>query len=214
MAGLPTAGNPQAMEDDTGSVWSEVHRDELVDGLQRKITELQHEQSMLRNQVHVMAAFAQQPVGQHVHAKARVLQSTVRRYLLHKKYATLRKASVKMQSAYRRHKQQVKFVKMLCTFPERTKSALLVRALNEKKRADALEDRLAEAQELNKSFSKCLVSIECSLYPTGGLSNQVRKQIELCRKETAVANALFSMEAINDPVQCEEEEDMGFDLFD
>ena len=105
---------------------------------------------MLRNQMHVMAALAQQPVGQHVHNKAILLQTAFRRHMLRKAFFCLRDAAIKVQTAQRRHVQLVKWNVTLLTFPERTKAALLMRALDEKKRADK------EKERADKEKSRCL----------------------------------------------------------
>ena len=121
------------VEEDAGSDWSSVGRDHDVDSLLRKIAKLQHEHVILRNQMAVMAAFARQPAGAHVHEKATVLQAAARVRTARVGYVARRAAAVKLQASYRRHEKSAKWR----AFPERTKAALLARALEEKERADA-----------------------------------------------------------------------------
>ena len=58
---------------------------------------------------------------------------------------TSRAAAVKIQAAIRRRAHSTKWRAMLATFPERTKAALLTRAMEEKERADGLEDVVRKA---------------------------------------------------------------------
>ncbi len=129
---------------DTDSEWSCMQPDLDTDSLLRKIAQLHEEHSMLHNQMHVMAALAKQPVGQHVHQKAIVLQAAFRRHAMRKHYLCRRAAATKVQTAHRRHVQHAKWNVTLNTFPERTKAALLMRALDEKQRADKEKEKALE----------------------------------------------------------------------
>ena len=120
--------------------WSRVLCERDVDSLIKENAELKKEQKVLRNQMHVMAAFMHQPAGVYVHGKACMLQARLRGYALRTRYTKSRAAAVKIQAARRSHAQSTKWRAMLGTFPERTKAALLTRAMEEKERADALED--------------------------------------------------------------------------
>lgn len=137
-------------EDDTVSKWSCVRPDHDTESSLCKIAQLQEEHSMLRNQ---MAALAQQPIGQQVHDKATVIQSEIRRHALRTYYLRVRAATIKVQTAHRCHKQYVKWNMILATFPERSKVALLLRALDEKQLADKEKDK-------NRELLACLNTIK------------------------------------------------------
>ena len=94
------------------AVWSRVLGARDFDSLVSEIATLKKEKEMLRNQVHVMAAFAHQPAGVHVHEKARMLQARLREHALRTKYTKSRAAAVKIQAVRRRNEQ---FAKWPCT---------------------------------------------------------------------------------------------------
>ena len=103
-----------------------------------------------------------------------------------------------MQTAYRRHVQQTAYVKTLSMFPERTKAALLVRALQEKKRADALHD----------TFHKFISALQREV------SGLIDKHLEAVPFEMRYVYGPRGLALITERDHVEaEEEDMGFDLF-
>ena len=163
---MPIMGDDAHDAEDAGSDWSSVEREHDVDFLHRKIAALQHEHHLLRNQMAVMAAFAHQPAGVPVHAKATVVQAAERLRAARTKFIARRAAAIKVQAAYRRHEKSAKWRKMLDTFPERTKSALLSRALQEKERADvqqlrALKEKARADPMLDKE--RCVAEIKSKL---------------------------------------------------
>ena len=125
--------------------WSRVLCERDVESLIKENAELKKEQKALRNQMQVMAAFMNQPAGACVHRKACMVQARLRGHALRTRYTTSRAAAVKIQAAIRRRAHSTKWRAMLATFPERTKAALLTRAMEEKERADGLEDVVRKA---------------------------------------------------------------------
>jgi len=197
--------------DDDESPWVNVHEYCIANAeLLRKIARLENEQTallhqhaVLRNQMNVMAAFAQQPLGQHVHHKAQIVQASLRRQTCRKYFITLRTAAVKVQTAYRRHVQQTVWSKTLSTFPERTKAALLLRALNEKKCAD----------DLCETFRTFIAAVSRDI---PGAKQIIAKHLEAVPfhiRHVFGPQGLVPVTEHTDEVE-EEEEDMGFDLFD
>ena len=170
------------IEDDSSSEWSSPRSEQDTNALLRQIAVLQKEHTLLRNQMNVMAAFAAQPPGLHVHAKARMLQSTVRRHAFRRAFLVCRAAATTLQTAYRRHKYQTAWGKMISLFPERTKPALLARALEEKKRADELHKSLVKEAKISEEFRKLISEIKADIEfgraRSGGLRTAIDRKLK------------------------------------
>lgn len=151
---------------DAGSEWSIVIHDtgdretmlqQVNDLIMRMRKDHKKQQDLLRNQIKVMAAYSAYPEGSCVHLSASKLQAAVRAHAKHRtssalliqryyrrfrSICTFKKAGhavQKLQSSSRGYMQRKIWKATLSTFPERTKAALLARALAEKQEKEALQ---------------------------------------------------------------------------
>jgi len=113
-------------------------------------------QTLVLNQIKVLAALLRFPQGNEVASKATNIQRIVRGWMMHPKAGQARDAAVYIQTAFRRHAQSAIYTR-LRKFPARTKYELLMRMELESACVAQLTDKVKVLEDKVESMTPALV---------------------------------------------------------